>query len=103
VGCTSTGTEDIINSYSSGAVTNGAANGGLVGSDDSLTGPVLATCVWDKTVNPTLANPSYGADGYTTTDMRKAATYTALRWDFTALTGEWTIDEDNDYPRLAWE
>lgn len=107
MGGTITGAEDITNSYSSGAVTNGTANGGLVGIDEAptppLPDPVLATCVWDKTVNPTLADPSYGADGYTTVNMWKVATYTALGWDFTALTGEWTIDEDNDYPRLAWE
>ncbi len=107
VGCTNAYAEEITNSYSSGAVTNGTVNGGLVGLDalptPELPDPVLATCVWDKTVNPTLDDPSFGADGYTTVNMWKAATYTALGWDFTALTGEWTIDEDNDYPRLAWE
>jgi hypothetical protein len=106
-GGTETQTADITNSYSSGAVTNGAANGGLVGSDAAptppLPDPVLATCVWDKTVNPALADPSYGADGYTTVNMWKVATYTALGWNFTALTGEWEIEEDAGYPTLQWQ
>ncbi len=91
----------IVNCYSAGAITNGTVMGGIVGdSQDGLDPPSFVTCVWDNTVNPTLDDPSFGADGYTTTDMRKAATYTALGWDFTDI---WAIVENTSYPTLQWQ
>jgi hypothetical protein len=109
-GLTSDETATIVNCYSAGAITNGTVMGGIIGdSPDQFDPPSFVTCVWNGDSNAALptgqvgGDTSYGGVEATIANMRKAATYTALGWDFTALTGEWTIDEDNDYPRLAWE
>lgn len=94
--------QTITKNYSSGAVSGGAANNGLIGAR-TLSDPNAATCLWDITINSGLATPNYGAAGETTANMWKAETYTSLAWDFTAGTGIWAIVEDTSYPTLQWQ
>jgi len=98
----------IVNCYSAGAITNGTVMGGIVGdSEAGLDPPSFVTCVWNGDSNAALptgqvgGDTSYGGVKATIANMKKKATYVAF--DFTPPTHEWTIDEDNDYPRLAWE
>lgn len=102
VGGLNSNTETITNSYSTGVVNNGVANNGLIGVEDNPFGdPVLDSCYWDITINSGLPTPNYGAVGTTTANMKKQATY--VDWDFTAITGEWEIEEDAGYPTLQWQ
>ena len=83
--------------YSIGTVScgeNGYA-GGLVGYNY---GSVISS-FWDmQTSNVTT---SHGGTGLNTTEMKMAESYFA--WGVCEHDGEWTIDQGNDYPRLAWE
>lgn len=100
IGTTNIGSgQTITKNYSSGAVSGGAANNGLIGAR-SVTDPNAATCLWDITINSGLATPNYGAAGETTATMMAEATYGAggLNWG-----AEWVFDDGVDYPRLAWE
>lgn len=100
VGETEASSEIITNSYSSGAVSNGTVNGGLVGANSIPwpPDPVLDSCYWDVTINSELPSPNFGAVGTTTADMKKQATY--VDWDFTDT---WSIVEDTSYPTLQWQ
>jgi len=82
--------------YSAGAVNGKSYVGGLVGSDF---GSTLTACLWD--IQASGQATSAAGTGKTTTEMRKARTF--LSWGTCGSEGAWTIDEDNDYPRLAWE
>jgi hypothetical protein len=88
----------IINCYAKGSVIGDTYVGGLVGTNiGSLVGmgggPVI-NCFWDVTASG--ISYSEGGFGRTTAQMMDSNT-------FVGWSTEWTIDEGNDYPRLAWE
>jgi len=113
----------ITNSYSTASVTGGDCVGGLAGNNSYgkitncySTGTVLG----DKNVGGLLGSNSYGSDlncfwdiqtsGQTTSDggtpktteqMQEMSTF--LYWGACGNQGVWTIDEGNDFPRLAWQ
>jgi hypothetical protein len=83
----------ITNCYSTGSVTGESYVGGMVGygnPDDAV------ASYWD--VNTSGQIYSDEGEGKTTEQMHDVATFAA--W---ACSEEWTIDDGNDYPRLAWE
>ena len=83
----------IRNSYSAGWVTGVEDVGGLVGAvEDSF----IAGCYWD--VEESGQFLSAAGVGKTTSQLQSGLTF--INW-WTDAT--WTIDEGNDYPRLAWE
>jgi hypothetical protein len=88
----------IANCYSVGSVTGITDVGGLVGINS---GSVSAS-FWD--IETSRQTTSAGGTGKTTTEMQTASTF--IRWACPVWTWTipvWTIDEGNDYPRLAWE
>ncbi|HUV41274.1 MAG TPA: GLUG motif-containing protein, partial [Sedimentisphaerales bacterium] len=84
----------ISNSYASGAVTGDWYAGGLVG--DRYEPGTVNNCFWD--IETTGQSSSAAGEGKTTAEMRTGATF--LVW---TCSGNWTIDDGNDYPRLAWQ
>jgi hypothetical protein len=85
---------DVTNCYSTGAV-NGISNiGGMVGHNYL---GVATGCFWDTQTSGQAT--SDGGTGKTTAEMLMASTF--LGWGRTPAV--WTIDEGNDYPRLAWQ
>ena len=85
--------QTIRNSYSTGQVTGVEDVGGLVGSRD---GYAFTGCYWDIETSGQAA--SAAGVGKTTAQLQSAVTF--IGWSADAA---WTIDEGNDYPRLAWE
>ncbi|UCC23043.1 MAG: hypothetical protein JSW23_02980 [Planctomycetota bacterium] len=85
---------DISSCYSTGTVTGGWFTGGLVGmgSKDGF----IRNSYWD--MNSSGTERSDGGLGLTTEQMQSKSTY--LFWGCEPV---WTIDDGNDYPRLAWE
>lgn len=85
--------------YSTAALTVGGSGddaGGLIGS--SFYGSVLGS-FWD--IEASGKSVSAGGVGRTTAQMKTANTF--LGWNGCGGEGIWTIDDGNDYPRLAWE
>jgi hypothetical protein len=78
--------------YSTGVV-SGTYCGGLIGSEMGA-----ANSFWDTQTSGT--NDSAGGKPRNTIQMKQAANYTG--WNTPAQT-IWTLDEGNDYPRLAWQ
>ncbi len=90
------GQGSIRNSYSTGTVTGDEDVGGLVGSLEIWNSSTIAGCYWDT---ETSGRPSSAAGvGRTTAELQRAMTF--VGWSADSV---WTIDEGNDYPRLAWE
>ena len=89
----------IINCYSSGSVSGTSNVGGLIGYDAD--GDYSAS-FWDSDVNPDVNGIGNTTDtdvtGLPTVEMQDAFTFSAWVCD-----ESWTIDDGNDYPRLAWE
>jgi hypothetical protein len=79
--------------YSAGQVSGEQHPAGLVSTNNS---GVVHLCYWDLEA----AGTAYSAKGKgrTTSQMRSAATFDG--WGFL---GQWTVDEQNDFPRLAWQ
>ncbi|MHC4460526.1 MAG: GLUG motif-containing protein [Planctomycetota bacterium] len=88
----------ICNSYSAGHVSGtGDFVGGLVGKFEDLEDPpAVINSFWD--VNTSGQTDSSGGTGKTTTEMMAEETF--VGW---GCNGAWTINDQNDYPRLAWE
>ncbi|MHC4676260.1 MAG: GLUG motif-containing protein, partial [Planctomycetota bacterium] len=89
----------ICNSYSAGHVSGrGDFVGGLVGKfeDPFEDPPVVISSYWD--VNTSGQTESGGGTGKTTQEMMAEETF--VGW---GCNGAWTINEQNDYPRLTWE
>jgi len=86
----------IINCYSTGMVS--AELGGRVGGLDGGS-CVVVNSFWN--IETSGQSTSGGGKGKTTTEMKMASTY--YGWGGCGNEGVWTIDEGNDYPRLAWE
>jgi hypothetical protein len=86
----------ITNCYSTGAVTASGSGttyiGGLVGRGGGV------NSFWDTQTSGVAA--SAGGTGRTTAQMKQAANY--IGWNSPTQTN-WTIDDGNDYPRLAWQ
>jgi hypothetical protein len=83
----------ITNCYSTGSVMGDDYVGGLVGRGD---GDVINSYWNIETSGQTI---SAGGEGKTSPQMRMASTF--FGWGFCG--GVWTINEDLDCPRLAWE
>jgi hypothetical protein len=86
----------ITNCYTTGSVFGNSFVGGLVGSN--YYGPVLG-CFWD--IQTSGRTTSEGGTGKTTEQMQDLNTF--LYWGVCGNEGVWTIDDGNDYPRLAWQ
>ncbi|UCG55589.1 MAG: hypothetical protein JSU70_12050 [Phycisphaerales bacterium] len=86
----------IVNCYATGSLSGNEKVGGLVGDQDWGT-TVLS--FWD--MQTTGIDSSAGGDGKTTAQMQNSSTF--LGWGTCGNEGTWTIDEGNDYPRLAWQ
>jgi len=84
---------EITNCYNTGTVSGNKYVGGLVGSGDSI----INSCFWDTEASGCSENNG-GGTGKATEEMQAATTFHI--WDGC---GVWTIDDGNDYPRLAWE
>jgi hypothetical protein len=85
-----------ISCYSSCLVEGEQATGGLVAMSDY---GVSYNCYWDIDVSGQ-ATSALGV-GKTTLEMMQADTF--VRWGACENDGIWTLDEGNDYPRLARE
>jgi len=80
--------------YSTGAVSGVNRIGGLSGG--TYSGSTIS-CFWD--IETSGLTTSYGGTGLSTEEMKDMTTYSLNGWS-----GEdWTIDDGNDYPHLAWE
>jgi len=91
-------------SYSISVVSGDLRVGGLVGlrSPQSVSTSFPGTVsdsFWD--VQTSGQGESDGGTGKSTVEMKTVRTF--LRWTTCGNGGTWTIDEGNDYPRLAWE
>jgi hypothetical protein len=86
----------ITNCYATGVVVGESevSVGGLVGR--TYYGSEVVACFWDIEASGQLT--SNGGTGKTTAEMQTASTF--IGWGCYPV---WTIDEGNDYPRLAWE
>ena len=99
----------ILNCYATGAISVLAEPsrwsdtfGGLLG----LSYEDLPMCFWDIEASG-WSTPGAGI-GLPTTAMKQAATFIDAGWDFVGESENgtedvWTIDEGQDYPRLAWQ
>jgi len=96
VGGLAGGAGSVVNCYASGAVLADRDAGGLVGDADA--DDVVAS-FWDFQAGR--QQTSMGGEGKTTAQMQTLITFRA--WGQGDSAGAWTIDEGNDYPRLAWE
>jgi len=83
----------IICCYSTGPVTGSSKIGGLVGIGQTR---CTFLSFWDVETSGVVC--SAGGSGKTTAQMFVADTFEG--W---GLSGDWTIDEKSDYPRLTWE
>ncbi|MBN1786827.1 MAG: hypothetical protein JW806_00345 [Sedimentisphaerales bacterium] len=83
----------IIYCYSTGAVSGAISTGGLVGSNH---GDVVNS-YWDINSSGIWSYYDSGA-GKTTEEMKSKSTY--IGW---GCYNVWTINDGNDYPRLAWQ
>ena len=83
----------IKNCYTTGEViSNSKASPFGIGADASN-----GSCFWDTETTGIPENKIFNANGRTTEEMMKQATYEAKGWDFENV---WCIDEGNDYPKL---
>lgn len=90
--------ENISNCYSAGLVTGSGYVGGLVGNKEA--GPSVGNSFWDKQTSG--QGSSSGGTGETTLSMKTESIFTDAGWDFTAVTGVWSISGgiNNGYPTL---
>ncbi len=87
----------VLNCYSIGLVQGDAEIGGLVGKEYSSS--YVAFSFWDTQASGiTVSADGVGLD---TDQMQSIDTYS--EWGYCEHRGVWTIDDGNDYPRLAWE
>jgi hypothetical protein len=87
----------ITNSYSAGSVTGETDTGGLIGFN--YQDIVFSDSLWD--VNSSGQTTSAGGIGRSTEQMQSLNTFVEYGWGGCGNGGEWTIDDGNDYPRLA--
>jgi hypothetical protein len=60
---------------------------------------ITSNCFWDKQTSGT--STSAAGTAKTTAQMKTAATFISVGWDFT--TPVWQINDSRDYPRLFWQ
>jgi hypothetical protein len=88
---------DVTHCYSTGTVDGSILVGGLVGYNFNH----VTACFWDmETSGQSISN---GGTGKTTTNMQISTTFIGWGGWNNESNGVWTIDEENDYPRLWWE
>ena len=104
VGANWTGSQ-INNCFSSGSVSGGSSNGGLVGYVFNGT---TNNCLWDSETSGQAS--SFGGTGKTTAEMKNESTFADATWDLVGETTNgtddiWSIDGSNNigYPWLTWE
>jgi hypothetical protein len=89
--------------YPSGVITNCYSTGGVEGVDyvGGLAGygGVAVNSFWD--IETSGQTTSFGGTGKTTDQMQDLNTF--LYWGACSNQGVWTINDGNDYPRLAWQ
>ena len=89
----------VSNSYSTGTVTGpNFYLGGLIGRNYSS--PAASNSFWDVQTSGMLV--SAGGTGKTTAEMKTQTTFTNAGWDFTAIWGMNTYENDG-YPYLGWQ
>ena len=81
--------------YSAGAVGRTTPGGGLIGT--SVSPAIIQGCVWDKTTSGQIW--SDGGKGLTSSQMKSLTLYQNFGW----ADHGWTINDETDYPRLAWQ
>ncbi|NLH18008.1 MAG: hypothetical protein GX455_15640 [Phycisphaerae bacterium] len=81
----------IDNCYASGQVSGGDNPGGLCGRNNAR----ICNSFWD--IESSGQGTSAGGYSKTTAELRRETTF--VGWN----NGAWTLDEDRDYPHLAWE
>ena len=86
----------MTNCYATAVVLGDAYTGGLMGGG---TERYTVASFWD--VEASRQQSSAGGAGKSTEQMQQIGTYRA--WGDGDSAGVWTIDDGNDYPRLAWE
>jgi len=86
----------VTHCYSTGSVNGTSDVGGLVGEN---WGGSVSSSFWD--IQTSGQTTSAGGSGKATAEMQTLRTF--LLWGTCGNEGIWTIDEGNDYPRLAWE
>ncbi|MHC4517330.1 MAG: GLUG motif-containing protein [Planctomycetota bacterium] len=99
VGGLAGGAAEVTNCYAATVVRGTSQTGGLVGGESRRSWEGSINSFWD--VQKSRQESSAGGTGRTTADMRALGTF--LAWGEGDSAGVWTIDEGNDYPRLAWE
>jgi hypothetical protein len=87
----------IMNCYSSGSVSGNTYVGGLVGREEGA----VVNSFWD--IETSGCSTSAGGTPKTTAEMKTMSTFTNAGWGGCGSNEIWTLDEGNDYPRLAWE
>jgi len=88
---------EVLRCYSCGPVSGDRYAGGLIGFFTTVgVSGTVSLCHWDVQASGQVT--SGGGTGKTTTEMMRGTTYRGWGYD-----NAWTIDEENDYPRLSWE
>jgi len=93
--------DSVTNCYATALVLGATETGGLVGHDvyPRYEYDYIFESFWD--VETTRQATNTGGKGKTTAQMQMLITF--LAWGEGENEGVWTIDDGNDYPRLAWE
>jgi The GLUG motif len=91
----------VTNCYATALVKGTSHVGGLIGPQPYEAGTYehVIGSFWD--VQTSRQETSAGGMGRTTAEMQQLVTF--FTWGQENNAGVWTIDEGNDYPRLAWE
>jgi hypothetical protein len=94
----------VANCYGVGSVSGSKDVGGLIGADGMET--IVVGCLWDTQASGQAT--SRKGTGRTTSEMKMAATFLEMGWDFAGEMDNgtadiWWILEGQDYPRLSWE
>ncbi|MBN1787050.1 MAG: hypothetical protein JW806_01495 [Sedimentisphaerales bacterium] len=84
----------MLNCYSAGVVSGDSYVGGLIG--DNINNDIILGCFWDIETSGQMT--SAGGEGKTTIQMYSFDTFNS--WSCDEI---WTINNGNDYPRLAWQ
>jgi len=107
-GFVGTNAETISKCYATGTATGSTNIGGFAGRNNGT----ISNCFWNTTTSGTTTGigggTTTGTTGITTTQMQDQSTFDATPdpgWDFTATTGDWTMDGTNNdgFPYLQWQ
>lgn len=84
--------------YSTGQIDYSGTQGGLIGYSYYNDIGTVINCFWDRDTSGCSRSCGGGA-GLPTSVMKQMYVYSLSGWGESV----WTLDEGNDYPRLAWE